>query len=72
MIYLSVYPSINIHSINQSINDIVYIDNDLSPIIFADDTSFICKADTIVSLENVINYKLIKINIGLLINYILI
>ena len=44
------------------INDIAYIDKDLSPIIFADDTSFIFKADTIVSLENVINYKMIKIN----------
>ena len=55
------------------INNISYIDKDLSPIIFADDTSFIFKADTIVSLENVINYKMIKIIIGLLIiNYILI
>ena len=30
------------------INDIAYIDNDLSPIIFADDTSFIFKAGTII------------------------
>ena len=44
------------------INDIAYIDKDLYPIIFADDTSFIFKADTIVSLENIINYKMIKIN----------
>ena len=44
------------------INDIAYIDNNLSPIIFADDISFIFKANTIVSLENVINYKIIKIN----------
>ena len=32
------------------------------PIIFADDNSFIFKSDTIVSLENLINYKMIKIN----------
>ena len=44
-------------------NDIDYIDKDLSPIIFAHDTSFIFKADTIVLLENVINYKMIKINV---------
>ena len=30
------------------INDIAYIVKDLSPIIFADDTSFIFKTDTIV------------------------
>ena len=32
------------------INDISYIYRDLSPIIFADDTSFIFKSDTLVSL----------------------
>ena len=46
-----------------NINDIAYIDKDLSHIIFADDTSFIFKSDTIVILKNVINYKMIKINI---------
>ena len=34
----------------------------MSLIIFADDTSFIFKADTIISLKNVFNYKMIKIN----------
>ena len=55
---------------------VAYIDRDLYPIIFADDTSFIFKSDTIVSLENLINYKMIKINNWfmnyLIINYILI
>ena len=44
------------------INDIAYIDRDLSPVIFAYDTIFIFKADNILSLENLIYSNIIKIN----------
>ena len=37
------------------------IDRDLYPIIFADDTSFIFRSNTIIFLENPINPTMVKI-----------